>query len=102
MNNDLTNEKIDKIMFRYFDDKFGNSELKEEQLDSGDFWEGFFLGDELLIGHPADDDSGHWFYSGPLFIDGTGVLGIHESEFVRSMRRYLKKNNPELHIRQIS
>jgi hypothetical protein len=102
MEENLSNEKIDKIMFRYFDDKFNGATYEEEvAVESMDRWDGFFIGDVMLVGHPSDDDSDLWFSNGPIFGHGTEILGISTSAYCKSMVRYIHKKYPDVRIDRI-
>jgi hypothetical protein len=97
MENELTNEMIDKIMFRYFDSIFKDSIYREsvKLKDSSEKWSGFFIGREVLLGHPHLDDS-LWFSHGPILGDANAILDITQKEYHQSMARYINKRYPEV------
>jgi hypothetical protein len=102
MGNELTDKQIDRIMFRYFDDRFKDSFYGEEEVEGGYMWIGIFDDDDtMLIGTPLNDDSGEWFSHGPIFGDANDILGITQQEFNQSMIRYLNKEYPEVKIERI-
>jgi len=102
MEDKLSNEKIDKIMFRYFEDKFNGATYEEEvEVESMHRWNGFFIGDDMLLAHPSDDDSDLWFSNGPIFGDGILILDISPSAFHRYMIRYINKKYPDIRIDRI-
>ena len=97
MENELTNEMVDKIMFRYFDSIFKDSIYRQnvKLKDSSEKWSGFFVGREVLLGHPYLDDS-LWFSHGPILGDGKLILDMTEREYHNSMARYINKKYPEV------
>jgi len=101
MGNELTDKQIDKIMFRYFDDRFKDSFYGEEEMEFGDTWVGIFDNENMLVGHPMNDDDGVWFSHGPIFGDANSILGITQKELNLSMIRYLNKEYPEVKIGRI-
>lgn len=102
MEDKLSNEKIDKIMFRYFDDKFNGATYEEEmEIESEHLWNGFFSGNDMILGHPSVDDSDLWFCSGPIFGQGNEILGISTSAYCKSMVRYIHKKFPDVRIDRI-
>jgi hypothetical protein len=103
MEENLSNEKIDKIMFRYFDGKFKDCFYGDEPIKSGGRWTGFWdkNNNDLLLGHPEDEGNELWFSNGPTFGHGNEILGISQSEYHLSMIRYINKKYPEVEIGRI-
>jgi hypothetical protein len=102
MGNELTDKQIDKIMFRYFDDRFKDSFYGEEEVEGGYMWVGIFdRDDNMLIGTPLEGDRELWFSHGPIFGDANSILGITQRELNQSMIRYLNKKYPEITIGRI-
>jgi len=96
MANELTNEMIDKIMFRYFDGKFKDSIYRHNiKFEGGQKWNGIFSAEDMLVGHPSNDDS-LWFSDGPILSDGALILDITQKEYHQSMARYINKRYPEV------
>ena len=101
MANELTNEMVDKIMFRYFDGKFKDSTYEENvKMEAGQKWNGIFSAEDMLVGHPSDDDS-LWFSHGPILSDGTLILDMTPKEYHKSMARYIHKKYPHIKIKDI-
>lgn len=101
MSNELTDKQIDRIMFRYFDDRFKDSFYGEELMEFGDMWVGILDSENMLLGHPSNGDGDVWFSHGPIFGDANDILGITQQEFNQSMIRYLNKKYPEITIGRI-
>ena len=103
MGNELTDKQIDKIMFRYFDDKFKDCFYGDEPIEGVDRWTGFWdkNNNDLLLGHPKDEGNELWFSNGPIFGHGNEILGISQSAYCKSMVRYINKKYPDIRIDRI-
>lgn len=92
---------IDKIMFRYFDFKFKDSFYEENvKMEGPGKWHGIFSAEDMLVGHPSNDDS-LWFSHGPILGHGTSILDITPKEYHQSMARYVNKKYPEVRVNDI-
>lgn len=93
-------EYIDKIMFKYFDMKYGESEyFSGQDIDSDRPWDGFFVDDVMILGRPTDSNKNDmWFSNGEIFDGAWDILGIGSKLFNESMKRYMNKRFPKINI----
>lgn len=85
----ISESSIEKIMNIYFKTEFDESVL-EVRDNLGEDWYGLWSpSGVLMIGAPANDDSGVWFYNGNYFDSEWNVFGIDHNMFAEYMQDYL-------------
>jgi hypothetical protein len=93
---------MNKGVNKYFDWKFENSVLDTRPYgDEPSEWEGIWIGDEMVIGVPLNDDNGTWFTNGPYFNGGNDYFGMSYPDFNIVMMVYLNSKYPDLRIKRI-
>lgn len=83
----LSEEKIDKILKKYFDIYFNDSVIKSDS----DGWYGFYRPNGvLLIGRPNDGNKDVFYYDGTIFSSVVDMFNLSIEGFREAMKRYIK------------
>jgi hypothetical protein len=83
----MNNERMLKILFKYFDIYFDNLKLETK----GD-WEGFYLNGEVILGRPIDInsyDDKTWYYDGTTFTNFEKLFDISLDFFKLALKSYI-------------
>lgn len=100
MNYELNKKQLDTLIKPYFDMRFKDSVIRKGLVDGINEWFGFWIDDEHILGYPGNHDE-TWYCSGPHFYDGILLYSMESKDYYEAMRRYVKKNYPELKIKKI-
>jgi hypothetical protein len=83
----MNTDRFDKILEKYWDDIFKDSELKTDPIGE---WTGMFTkNNKMIVGYI--DNKFEWFYDGNILHEHYRMLGIRNLEYNESMRKYLNK-----------
>jgi hypothetical protein len=89
-------DRFDKILEKYWDDIFKDSELKTDPIGE---WTGLFTkNNKMIVGYL--DNKFDWYYDGLILHEHYKILGISPSRYKESMRKYLNKKL-KLNIKEV-
>jgi hypothetical protein len=93
MKKNVTENKINKVLYRYFDMVFEDSELFEYTNTHGESWVSIMRvvdGKRIsIVGRPLISENDQWYWSGPFFENAWVYFSIEPREFGEILKNYL-------------
>ena len=96
-----SNNNLKKIIFRYFDDIFGDFEYLENELPG---WVGYYVkqnGEWLILVGAEKDSIGEWYWDGNSFSSVMELFSITSKELGLFLKEYLEIKKGETRIERI-